>query len=263
MLTNQPRSDQPNDDFFGTLPVVPTSGSSDRTPALTRGHLMICRDEGGIGAIKENMTRYEAQIARDTMRDYQRLMRTDYPEMSGGDCAIFAHTPRIMRDVRGNPTHINFLVETRDSRGWLSVSTHGVNRYIEGPVFTHVQASFAGPTEFAACPLFSFDAFREELLAIDQKGSRMALGHRGSSYILSEALRDINRLLNGARRLEPSGIQQIRATRTNPSSGVIFVDSVVQGAFRVRVELVPERWDLAITASRIVRSEIPARAQRL
>jgi len=185
MLTNQPRSDQPNDDFFGTLPVVPTSGSTDRTPALIRGHLIICRDEGGIGAIEENMTRYEAQIARDTMRDYQRLMRADYPEMSGDDCAIFAHTPRIMRDVRGNPTHINFLVETRDSRGWLSVSTHGVNRYIEGPVFTHVQASFANPTEFAACPLFSFDAFREELLAIDQKGSRMALGHRGSSYILS------------------------------------------------------------------------------
>lgn len=261
MLTNQPRSEQPNDDFFGTLPLVPTSGSIERTRALIRGHLIICRDEGGIDSLEGNMTRYETQVAQDRMRDYQRLMRADYAEMAGSDCAIFAHTPRVIRDQRGNPTHINFLVETRDSRGWLSISAHGINRYIEGPVFTHAQASLASPAEFAVCPLFSFDAFREELQAIDQKGTHMALGHRGSSYILNEALRDINHLVARS-RLEPSGIQQISARRTGPSSGEVFIDSPAQGAFHVHVDLLPERWDLAISAARIVRSEIPARARR-
>lgn len=260
MLTNQPRSEQPNNDFFGSLPVLPSRGSLDRTSALVRGHLVMCRDEGGDAAVEGSMSLYEKQTSRDIMLEYRRLARLTFPEIASKTCAIFGHSPRVIRDSQDKAHHVNFLVEIRDPQGWLTISTHGLTRHTGGPAFTHVQASFSTNPTFDVCPLFSFDALREELRNIDQKGSRMALGHKGSSYILREALDAINGVPNVS-HFEPSGIRQIRATQVDPSSGIVFVDSIDHGAFRADVELVSERWYVAITPSRIIRSEIPSRAK--
>lgn len=260
MLTPQPQSERPNEDFFGSLPVVPLRGSIDRGRALLRGHLVLCQDEGGQGAVAETNSRYEKQMSRDIMLAYRDFARSNFPDIADPACSFFAHSPRVIRDPHGQPQSVNFLVEVRDTHSWLTLSAHGVNRHTDGPAFTHVQASFSNDPEFAACPLFSFDAFQEELRNIEQKGSRMALGHKGTSHILTEALRAINQLPDVS-YLEPSGIQQIRATQVTPSSGIVFIDSINRGAFRARVELVPERWHVAVDASTIVRAEIPSRAK--
>lgn len=260
MLTNHPRSEQPNNDFFESLPVLPSRGSFDRTSALVRGHLVMCRDEGGEAAVECAMSLYEKQTSRDIMREYRRFAYLSAPEVASKACAMFVHSPRVIRDVQGKAHHVNFLVEIRDPQGWLTMSTHGLNRHTGGPAFTHVQASFSTNPTFDACPLFSFDALREELHNIEQKGSRMAIGHKGSSYILREALHAINGVRDVS-HIEPSSIRQIRAAQRCPSSGVIFVDSSDHGAFKVDIELVSERWHVAVSASRIIRDEIPFRAK--
>ena len=260
MLTNHPRSEQPNNDFFGSLPVLPSRGSFDRTSALVRGHLVMCRDEGGEAAVEGTMSLYEKQTSRDIMHEYRRFAHLNFPEVASKACTMFGHSPRVIRDVQGKAQHVNFLVEIRDPQGWLSISTHGLNRHTGGPAFTHIQAPFSTKPTFDACPLFSFDALREELHNIDHKGSRMALGHKGSSYILRETLQAINGVRDVS-HIEPSSIRQIRAVQVDPSSGVVFVDSSDHGAFKADIELVSERWYVAVSASRILRSEIPSRAK--
>jgi len=262
MLTPHHQSEQPHDNFFGSLPVMAAHGSFDRSRAILRGHLVMCRDEGGDGAIEETASLYEKQISRDVMLAYRDFARSYFPDIGDKSCTFFMHSPRVIHDSHGNPQRVNFLVEVRGARGWLTLSTHGVNQHTDGPAFTHVQSAFSNTPEFSTCPLFSFDAFQEELRSIDQKGSRMALGHKGNSYILREALYAINRLPDVS-YLEPSGIQQIRATQVTPSSGVVFVDSVTHGAFRASVELAPERWFVTVEASAIVRADMPSRAKGL
>ncbi|MEY4700631.1 MAG: hypothetical protein RL326_818 [Pseudomonadota bacterium] len=260
MLTNQPRAEQPNNDFFESLPVLPSRGSFDRTSALVRGHLVMCRDEGGESAVEGVMSLYEKQTSRDIIHEFRRLARLKFPEMSSKACAFFAHSPRVIRDFQEKARHVNFLLEIRDTQGWLTLSAHGLNRHISGPAFTHVQASFSTSPTFDACPLYSFDALREELLNIDQKGSRMVLGHKGSSFILREALQAMSSFQKVS-HIEPSSIRQVRAAQVDVSSGAVFVDSSDHGAFRADIALVSERWHVAATPHRIIRSEIPSRTK--
>ncbi len=261
MLTNPPQPGQPHQSLFESLPAAAGYGSIERTRALVRGHLSICRDEGGIGALEENMTRYETQLARDMMHAYRLFIRSSFPELASSSCRIFTHSVRAIRDGHQNTPVINFLSEMHDPNGWLTLSAYGVHRYRLGPAFSQVQSPLSGGPDFAVCPLLSCDALREELRAIDLRGSRMALGHCGSSFILAEALQHINALV-GATQFEPSGIQQIRARQLNPACGAVFVDTLLHGAFRAAVELVPERYDIAIKVTRIVRSDVPSQSQR-
>jgi len=228
--------------------LVPRAGSPRRTDALVRTHLEICLADLRGEAIAPAEHSAAQDVIREKQAEFRKLLWDHSIAPDHCPSRIFLHSEALVRGDSLSRRYVNFLAEVRNPRGdFLVLSEHGWSTHAAGPAFSHVHVSLTKPAAFFSCKLYSLDAFREEAFLIQHHGVRSLLGFKPRSYILEESCSAIARLC-GVGSCEASGIQRIDLLERGPLGLTLLMGFAGLGTFRVRAELVPNRWFVSCTA---------------
>jgi len=226
------------------MPSLMECGPEHTLTALKRSHLEL--------TMRANQGRMPLQIEDNwDVQDAFKLQSAYHQEL----LARIKSTPNVILDLArivsgadGIGSQLTFASEVSERYGngvekWWCWSQQGLFSYLKGPVVTHVQTSFIEQAEqdtvrdFYRTPLFSREAFNEDLDRIREHGAQLTIGHRKQSYALCVVLQKIAASELGKGSFQPSSVDSVAFAQTSNDQADIKIHTYWAGLFTAQIKL--------------------------